>query len=152
MLEELRDLDQKKLKPVRPRKRPKLSLYGFKSYLAKSIHNFFANWCRTHDRRCKESVMPSNTVVSRLSTGLFRQSTVEDPSSSWEDGLTESDNLTPEDALDFVRQSQYYDVDLKSEDGSRFLELLGRGYTADQIFDKRVRSKKKVRLVATQAG
>ncbi len=149
MLEELRDLDQKKLKPVQARKRPRLNFYGFKSYLTKAIHNFFANWCRTHDRRYKESVVPANSVMSRLSTGLFRmrQSMVEDSSASWEEGLTGSSDMTLEDKLDLVWKMRRYNIDVESEEGARLMDLFSRGYTADQIFDKRLRLKKKTRLV-----
>lgn len=54
-------------RPVDPEADPSsvLSKSLFKQYLARAVHNIYANWCRTRKRRCKETYHGFDDVTGR---------------------------------------------------------------------------------------
>jgi hypothetical protein len=151
VLEEIREDRPRSMKPVQPRRRPKLSTYGFKAYLARTIHNHFANWCRGQDRHCKESLLSPMTLLKPLSTGVFRcrSSYSEDPPGSWENSLPDRFDLDPVDAIDAAKWMKKKGIDPYSDLGIRVLELVSMGCDVEQIEQHDVlKLKKKVRVRA----
>ena len=140
------------MKPVQPRKRPQLSTYGFKAYLARTIHNHFANWCRGQDRHCKESLLAPTTLFEPLSTGTFRchSSYSDDPPGAWELNLPDQLNLDPGDAIDAAKWMAKKGIDPESDQGIRVLELVSVGFDVEQIekHEHVMKLKKKARVRA----
>ena len=150
ILEEIREERPRSLKQVRTRRRPPLSIYGFKAYLARAIHNHFANWCRGQARHCKESLLPPATFLKSLSSGEFRcrSSYSDDPPGSWEHTLPDQLDLDPGDAIDAAKWMREKGIDPQSEKGIKVLELVSKGFSVDQIEQANVLKLRKVRVRA----
>ena len=135
ILEEIRDEIGRSMKPVRARKRPLLSIHGFKAYLARSIHNYFANWCRGQDRHYKESLLAPSTFLKKLSNGEYkcRSSYSDDPPAAWEDSLPDQVEVSQEDLIDAASWMNKKGIDPQSDLGIRVIELISRGFAIDQI-------------------
>jgi hypothetical protein len=151
LLEEIRQYRPRSLKPVRARRRSKLSTYGFRAYLARSIHNHFANWCRGQFRHCKESLLSPTVHLQPTSGGDFRCRSVrsDDPPGAWEHSLPDYD-LDPVDAIDAANWLKHRGIAPDSEQGIRVLELVSKGVSVDQIeqYDNLRQKRKKVRTRA----
>lgn len=143
--------------------RPSVSSCGFKTYLQTSIHNAFANICRTKSRRDKEQVLPPTTVVTLQSDGSYCQSANIEDFSSWEANITAA--MTDEESLlDLISNLRRTGLDFNTDDGVRILDyviqqggttedgprrnvellgFLGQGYTLDESI---ARVQQRVRL------
>lgn len=105
------------------RKRPKMTSHGFKSYLRRSIHNAFANLCRTQDRRCKENTLPSGTVLSRQTDGSYRRIVVTEDYTSWEASVASA--MTEEEGfIDLMAVINAAKIDLRGVEGAKVLDHL----------------------------
>lgn len=107
----------------------------FKLYLARSVHNIYANWCRTRDRKYKEHFPGMD-----LDTGK-----------SWEDTLV--DNYGPRqenmyalhEALGFFFNGK---EDLIAAKHEEILSLVARGLTAEEIVSRMRLPKRVLKVLA----
>lgn len=166
------DIDKAFNKVRRGRRvRPPFTARGFKAYLQRSVHNAYANFCRTRSRRYKEQLLSPQAVLSQQSDGAYRQKTEIEEMSSWESNIATAMTLDEEDMIDLVGTLRRAKIDLDSKkgvevldfliqqgrsckDGPRrnleVLDLLGHGYTLSEAV-KRVqqRVRARVRVVVT---
>ena len=106
-----------------PRKRSRVTAWGFKAYLRTSIHNAFANLCRTQDRRCKEDTISPQTVLSKQTDGSYRKSSTVEEFSSWEANIASA--MTEEEGfVDLMALIKKANIDLGSPDGIKVLDHL----------------------------
>jgi DNA-directed RNA polymerase specialized sigma24 family protein len=102
----------------------------FKLYLARSVHNIYANWCRTRSRRYKEEYHGNN-----------------EDGSSW-DSFLEDSRCRPDDMVDLyhtskllasgeedIRDVDFTDKDIDKTQG-KILALLADGYTLPEVVQK----------------
>lgn len=106
------------------RVRPRMTSRGWKTYLQRSIHNAFANLCRTKDRRHKEHVLTPNTVLSPLGDGSYKQSTGSEDFSAWEVNLAAAMTADEADLIDLRDFLRKIDLDLDSQQGVEVLDFL----------------------------
>lgn len=85
------------------RVRPALTSRGFRAYLERAIHNAYANFCRNRSRRYKEQLLGPQVVLSRQSSGIYRQVTELEGGSSWEANLATAIVLDEESTIDLIR-------------------------------------------------
>lgn len=111
---------------VRPRKGPKITGRGFKSYLMTSARNHWLNLCRTRRRRHQERPQEANLVLAPSSAGTYHKAKVREEAFSWEDSLTENEPAM-EDMMDLARQLRRHEVDPHSEQGLFVLDSMTRG-------------------------
>jgi len=102
----------------------------FKLYLARSVHNIYANWCRTRSRRYKEEYHGNN-----------------EDGTSW-DSFLEDSRCRPDDMVDLYHTSKLIasgeedirDVDFSDKDTDKtqekILSLLADGYTLPEVVQK----------------
>lgn len=124
------------------RQQPRPNVRGFKAYLARAIHNHFANYCRTHNRRCKEHVLAPQAVVCSSSTGYYQAGTAE-TGTAWEGALVEA-MISPEEVVDVVSTIRRAKVDPNSERGVEILDLVAQGHTIQEAL--RMQQQPRVRL------
>jgi hypothetical protein len=111
----------------------------FKFYLATSVHNIFANYCRTADRRCKEHFPGSDLI-----TGV-----------SWEDSLVDSLGPRQENLLSLYQSVRLMTsgkarttiVNVRAEE--EVLMLASQGYSLNEIVEKLKLPKSVVNLLST---
>lgn len=79
-------LETEKDRPIDPGADPSsvLSKSLFKQYLARAVHNIYANWCRTRDRRYKEQYKGNDEA-----TGKSWEETLGDPFGPRQETMTE---------------------------------------------------------------
>lgn len=79
-------LETEKDRPIDPSADPSsvLSKSLFKQYLARAVHNIYANWCRTRDRRYKEQYKGNDE-----STGKSWEETLGDPFGPRQESMAE---------------------------------------------------------------
>jgi hypothetical protein len=87
-----------------PKKRPALSSRGFKAYLDTAIHNAYVNFCRDQFRRYKEQLLSPQAILSRQSSGVYRQVTELEGGSSWEANMAAAAILDEESRIDLIRE------------------------------------------------
>lgn len=124
---------------VRPRKGPKITGRGFKSYLATSSRNHFLNLCRTRRRRHQERPQEANLVLAPSSAGTYHKAKVREEAFSWEDSLTENEPAM-EDMVDLARQLRQHQVDPHSEKGLFVLDSMIRGVPIKEAIRLQARS------------
>jgi DNA-directed RNA polymerase specialized sigma24 family protein len=127
-----------------PRRRPKPSARGFKSYLSRAIHNHFANFCRTNSRRNKEHVLPPTTIIGTTSSGYCYAGKSE-TGTAWEGALVEA-MISPEDVIDVVSQIRKAKVDPNTERGIEVLDFVAQGYTIREALRMQQKTTSKVRV------
>jgi DNA-directed RNA polymerase specialized sigma24 family protein len=84
--------------------RPALTARGFRAYLERAIRNAYINYCRTQSRRYKEQLLCPQAMLSRQSSGVFRQVTELEGGSSWEANMAAAVVLDEESRLDLIRE------------------------------------------------
>lgn len=86
-----------------PRLRPTLTARGWKAYLVQAIHNHYANFCRTRNRKYRDQLLsPDSVVVARRgSEGYHLGGTMEDGGGAWEHNIMDS-NLGAEEMYGLV--------------------------------------------------
>ncbi len=158
-------------RPV-PRMRPEITSRGFKTYLSQTIHNHFANWCRTRSRKYKEQLLAPTSVLARQTDGCCRQtSSIEDLAGGWEANIAAAMTIDEESLLDLVDVIKRARIDLGTsagvevldfliaqgkscEDGPRrnveILSLLGQGMTLHEAAKRvQMRARARIRVTAT---
>jgi DNA-directed RNA polymerase specialized sigma24 family protein len=120
---------------------PKRTL--FKLYLARAVHNIYANWCRTRSRRYKEEYRGN-----------------EEDGSPWESFLEDSHAIRPDDMVDLYHTSKLLvsgeedirDVDMSSKDHEaaqeKLLTLLSEGYSLPEAAQKLALPQSVLKVVA----
>lgn len=121
--------------------RPALTSRGFRAYLERAIHNAYANFCRTRSRRYKEQLLGPQVVLSRQSTGVYRQVTELEDGGAWEANLATAIVLDEESTIDVIRavrksgaeaairatlQDPNGRVPCHAQDGVALADMLGR--------------------------
>jgi DNA-directed RNA polymerase specialized sigma24 family protein len=92
--------------------RPTVPSRGFKSYLTQAVHNAYANFCRSRERRYSQEHMFSPQASLNVTTsGTYHQGVDMEGGSSWEASLTSAMILDEEDNLDSIRSIQQMGVD-----------------------------------------
>ncbi len=104
------------------RKRPPVSNRGFKTYLQRSVHNAFANLCRTESRKHKERMLMPSTSLTLQSNGQFKQSSgIEGPLASWEENIAAA--MTDEEGMiDVITCFRDLDIDLNGPEGVKIID------------------------------
>lgn len=103
----------------------------FKAYLARSVFNIYANWCRTRFRRYKEH------YLAPTEDGQSWESFVEDPNGCEQEALTDLYH-----AVKLAASGETYmqDVDFDAEDMKdrerQVFKLLSDGYSLDEVVKK----------------
>jgi len=118
------DLDYLGDKTRSERVRPRMTAKGFKAYLEQAVHNAFANFCRTRNRKHRDHPIAHTTGLVPTSAGEYRRSADLENQTCWEDSITEAMTLDREDIIDLARQIQKANIDLGSEQGAEVLDLL----------------------------
>jgi DNA-directed RNA polymerase specialized sigma24 family protein len=99
-----------------------LSKSLFKQYLARAVHNFYANWCRTRDRRYKETYKGFDETTGR----------------HWEDTLSNPFGASPDTLVDLRNTVRSLagggnpddsNVELESE----VIQMLDSGKSAQEV-------------------
>lgn len=98
----------------------------FKMYLATSVHNTYANWCRTRDRKCKESYPGVDTE-----TGRSWEETLEDPIGPQQENL-----LALYEAVKVIAHDQGSSEKEELSTEIEVLALLAEGLTPAEIVQK----------------
>jgi DNA-directed RNA polymerase specialized sigma24 family protein len=129
-----------------PKVLPRPTARGFKSYLARAIHNHFANFCRTRSRRYKEHVLPPSTIIGQTSSG-YCYSGRSETGSAWEGALIEG-MISAEEAVAVVEEIRNADVDPLSQQGTEVLDFMTQGYTIKEAIRAQQRSAQRIRLRA----
>lgn len=124
---------------VRPRKGPKITGRGFKSYLATAARRHFLNLCRTRRRRHQERPQEANLVLAPSSAGTYHKAKVREEAFSWEDGLTEVEPAM-EDMMDLARQLRQHQIDPHSQHGLLVLDSVMRGMPLKEAIRLQARS------------
>lgn len=132
---------------VRPRKGPKVTGRGFKSYLATAARRHFLNLCRTRRRRHQERPQEANQVLAPSSAGTYHKAKVRDEAFSWEESLTEAEPAM-EDMMDLVRQLRQHQVDPHSAQGLFVLDSMIRGTSIKDAIRLHARSQLRVKSSA----
>lgn len=104
---------------------------SFKPYLARAVHNHYANWCRTRDRRYKEQ------YLAPMEDGQAWEAFIEDPSACEQEHLTD---LYHTIKLAGSGEQFMSDVDFDASDTHEkereVVKLLSEGYTLDEVGKK----------------
>lgn len=115
----------------------------FKLYLARAVHNIYANWCRTRSRRYKEFYPGTN-----------------EEGQSWDFNLMD-DGASPDDLVSLYHavklaasgEEDIRDVDLGSKDNqakeAQLLGLIAEGYSLTEVVQKMSLPKSVLRTIAT---
>jgi hypothetical protein len=103
-----------------------LSKSLFKQYLARSVHNIYANWCRTRERRYKETYRGNDEATGR----------------SWEDTLSDPFGARQETVLDLTKAVRFIagsgDPDKSSREAeNEVLDLLDSGKSVQEVARRR---------------
>jgi hypothetical protein len=122
-IECLRSIRQSYGKPVGNDMKPKTC---FRSYLSRSVHNIFANWCRTRDRRYKELLPGSNPNNEK----------------SWEESI--EDLTGPQQEINAELNEVYRSMDLESTQ-KNIVDLITEGCSISDIVKKLAIPKRKMR-------
>lgn len=96
---------------------------NFKPYLARSVHNIYANWCRTRKRRYKEHFPGVDLETGR----------------SWEDALVDPCGPRQENLLELNEIiSQFFDgrEELIASRKEELLSLVAKGLTPEEIVSR----------------
>ena len=110
----------------------------FKLYLAKSVHNIYANWCRTRSRRYKEHFPGTDPETGR----------------SWEDTLVDSTRANQEtlsELYEAIRILVNDKIGACSSVHEEVIVLLTKGYSPDEIVDRMGLPKRGLRTLAMGA-
>ena len=83
--------------------RPALTARGFRAYLEQAIRNAYINYCRTQSRRYKEQLLCPQAILSRQSSGVFRQVAELEGGGSWEANMATAVVLDEESTIDLIR-------------------------------------------------
>lgn len=99
-----------------------LSKSLFKQYLARAVHNFYANWCRTRDRRYKESYKGYDETTGR----------------HWEETLGDHTSASQETLIDLNKTVKYLagrgdPEDSCWEEETAVISLIESGKSAQEI-------------------
>lgn len=103
----------------------------FKAYLARAVHNTYANWCRTRSRRYKEH------YLAPMEDGQAWESFLEDPNACEQEALTELYH-----AVKLAGSGEQYmqDVDFEATDNQererQVFKLLSEGYLLEDVMKK----------------
>lgn len=115
----------------------------FKLYLARAVHNIYANWCRTRSRRYKEIYPGTN-----------------EEGQSWDYNIMDN-HAQPEDLVSLYRavklaasgEEDIRDVDFGSKSNEarevQFLGLLAEGYTLPEVVTKMSLPRSVLRTIST---
>jgi hypothetical protein len=106
------------IKPLLPQSKP-----YFKLYLARSVHNIYANWCRTRKRRYKEHFPGIDP----------------DTGKSWEDTLVDPYGPRQENLFALHQAISIFfsgRSDLVAAKNEEILSLVAKGLTAEEIVNK----------------
>ena len=110
----------------------------FKLYLAKSVHNIYANWCRTRARRYKEHFPGTDPETGR----------------SWEDTLVDSTRANQEtlsELYEAIRILVNDKIGACNSVHEEVIVLLTKGYSPDEIVDRMGLPKRGLRTLALGA-
>lgn len=110
----------------------------FKLYLAKSVHNIYANWCRTRARRYKEHFPGTDPETGR----------------SWEDTLVDSNRANQEtlsELYEAIRILVNDKIGACTSAHEEVIVLLTKGYSPDEIVDRMGLPKRGLRTLALGA-
>lgn len=114
----------------------------FKLYLARAVHNIYANWCRTRSRRYKE------IYLAPTEDGQAWESFLEDPR-----GGRQEDIVSLYHAVKLITSGEedIRDVDLTSKDNQakevQFLSLIAEGYSLTEVVQKLSLPKSVLRVI-----
>lgn len=133
LTEEIKILDEIDPWRTRPneRKRPTITARGFKAYLTQAIRNHFANFCRTRNRKYKDTLLnPTAVVVTDLdqpAAGYHLSSTEIESVGGWEANVVAL-MLGDDDALsvkhEIERQFTSRGIDPTSPQGQDVLDFI----------------------------
>lgn len=103
----------------------------FKLYLARTVHNIYANWCRTRSRRYKEM------YLAPTEDGQAWESFLEDPNGSRQEDMVSLYHAVKQIA---AGQENFRNVDLTSKENEakevQILGLVADGYSLPEIVQK----------------
>jgi DNA-directed RNA polymerase specialized sigma24 family protein len=139
---EARGMKKRPFKPVRERIHPPITAHGFKAYLARAIHNIFANFCRTVDRKCKEQLMPPEVSMARHTDGTYHVRHVEhrsDSAPSWESSLTAAMEVDDEELVDMAATIRKAGVDVTTTAGRQIAETANALHRQNRPTDEKLR-------------
>ncbi len=157
---DIKDLDGAlPLKRPRDKKCPWVSPLGFKAYLTQAIHNTFANWCRTHQRKFRDMTLLGTQVLAPTASGEYIQTGHNEESFDWESRLV-ANALNDEDLLSVVESVEQEcveeDFELRDESGAlssrgrEILDFIADGRTVQEAIAAQQRSENRLR--ARSAG
>lgn len=131
------------------RRRPEPTARGFKTYLGNAIHNHFANFCRTQNRRNKDEVLAPQTIIIASTSGYYYAGKSEE-GTAWEGALVEA-MVSPEEIVDVVSGIRRARLNPNSKRGVEVLDYMADGYTISEALKLRHKARSKARLRARTA-